>query len=134
VNLPSDWPRWYSSIFDTNDNTIAPPQFSQGALQFEVLVAWELQVAQTGAGKDGPPAPPPASLPVTLQIAFTQDLAAFHNPTGCRSQYKGAGPLPRISGAHHICPVSQAYTPYTWSQDLSKVVKAVTPVKALEHA
>ncbi|MBC5781393.1 hypothetical protein H8N03_00470 [Ramlibacter sp. USB13] len=135
VSPPAQWPRWYSTLYDASDNTLMPPTLSQGALQFQVLVAWELRLdakdrpppggaarASTRAPEPGPPGPPPASLPVTLQTTFQQDLAAFHNPTGCRTQFTGAGSVPVISGAHHICPVTSAYPPFVWKGNLAEVI------------
>jgi hypothetical protein len=134
LNPPAQWPRWYSSIFDTGDNTLAPPAFSLGALQFQMLVAWELSVDAPDRPAKTAPGPAPVSLPVTLTISFRQDLAAFHNPTGCRTQFTGGGSVPVISGAHHICPVTQSYAPYVWRQDLADVVQHVQAIPTAAFA
>jgi hypothetical protein len=118
---PEQWPYWYSYIYDGNDNTAAPATFSTGSLRFEVIVAWMLTPNNPDAMESAPPTPP--SLPITLSTTFSQDVAAWHNMAGCLSTFKGSGPLPNISGAHHIHAVHGAFPPSMWAVDLQTIVK-----------
>lgn len=116
----SNWPYWYANVYDGNDNTAAPPSFSTGTLQFESIVAWMVTVPAEARDQASPPAPP--SLPVSISTSLSQDLAAWHNIAGCLSTFKGSGAVQNISGAHHIQPLHQAFTPYVYSANLQDIV------------
>lgn len=117
----SDWPNWYTLLFDGSDNPVAPPQFSTGTFQFEVVVAWMIEPRT--ASLAGPTGPLPPSIKVELTTALRQELGAWHNVAGCLSSFKGVGPYTTIDGAHHINSVVQSFDPVKWTIDLADIVK-----------
>lgn len=123
AHLPSDWPNWYTFIYDNNDNSMSPASFSTGTLQFEAIVAWMLvpsSKSESHHHQDKPPAPP--SMPITITTSFSQYLAAWHNIAGCNTVYTGSGQIKTINGAHHISYPHQDFPPFTWSVDLKTMV------------
>jgi hypothetical protein len=81
VDEVSSWPSWESSVFVNGDVPSLPSQ-SWGSITFGADTVWTITATPPG-NQWGPAPQAPVSVGVTVAGNFEQQVALFHNSSGC---------------------------------------------------